>query len=146
MLLVSHARLAPLVFVLLPACASQPPARPTEAKAKGDTALIPLSYQVSRAGTEGQPHVVLEGRLDADPRRVFEVTQHAAKTAEKEELLVRAHPRDDGSVDVEVRYKEVTSDGAHFDWGPIVHVRRGGEAVADIRGTDGTHMVKFAIP
>jgi hypothetical protein len=140
-------RIVPAVVASLfaGACARPPAAavaEPAKAPAK-DLPTIGLSYEVTRGGDAND--VVLSGHTDAEAHRATEVVQHAAKGAEKEELKLRPRPREDGAFLVEMRYAEVTPDGGHIAWEPVVLVKRGAAATADVTGPGWTRSVKVKV-
>ena len=120
--------------------APEPPHKPAAA---GEAPTLGLAYELTRQG-DGTG-VVMAGRSEAGPYNVLEVQQHAAKTGEKEELRLKLRPRDDGSVLVEVRYAEVSADGGHIAWEPLVHVARGTPAVAEIQGAGWSRAIRVRI-
>ena len=107
--------------------AGEPP-RP----APSELPTIAVTYEVTRSGSSDG--VILAGHADAEPRHTIAVAQQAGRTPEKQELKLVANPRADGTVVVEVRYAEVSAEGAHISWEPTVHVTRGIDAVAEIKG------------
>ncbi len=132
----------PLVFA---ACApSAQLARPSDPpKGPPELATIPVAYEVSRGGAGAD--VILAGHTDAEPRRTIGVEQQAGTSREKQELRLRAEPRRDGSFIVEVRYSEVSAEGTHIMWEPMVHVTRGTPAVAEIKGAGWSRAVRLQI-
>ena len=131
--------------LVLSACApgAQLP-RPAEPpKGPPDPQTIPVTYEVSRGGDADT--IILSGRADAEPRRTIGVEQQAGTSREKQELKMRAEPRKDGTFVVDVEYSEVSADGMHIRWEPIVHVTRGTTAVAEIKGAGWSRAVRLRI-
>jgi hypothetical protein len=74
-------------------------------------ANVALEYEVTRKGEDNG--VILSGRTSIDARHEATI-EHNAR--DHEELRFAAHERNDGTFDVEMKYREVAPDGSNIKW------------------------------
>ena len=113
------------------ACARVPPAE----SPKPEPAAFAIDYRVLRENDA----VVLAGHTDLLAHRDGELT--AARPAGRAQIDVEPSPREDGSVVMAVRYREVTPDGATLEWKPLVRVARGSSARVTASGEGWTRAI-----
>jgi hypothetical protein len=103
---------------------------------------LALSYRV----LDGE-NVVLKGRSQVDgrtPTNGMRVDTLAAHTTAREELELDTQPRDDGTMVVQMRYQEVSEQGAKIDWKPSVRVARGVTARAAVGGVGWGRLIEVS--
>jgi len=105
-----------------------------------EPASVALQYEVTRKGEDNG--VVLSGRTSIDARHEAAI-EHNAR--DREELRFAAHERNDGSFDVEMKYREIAPDGTSITWQPVLRVARGGTATADIAGAGWSRGVRVKV-
>jgi hypothetical protein len=122
-------------------CAHPAAAAPVvTAKDTREPASVSLEYEVARKGDEGG--VLLRGRTSIDGRHEARVERRAR---DREEIRFAARERNDGSFDVEMKYREVTPDGVDVMWEPVLHVARGTTATADVAGSGWARTVSLKV-
>jgi hypothetical protein len=121
------------------ACARPAAMRPPVAeKDAHEPASVALEYEVTRKGDADA--VVLHGRTSVDGRHEAFV-EHNSR--DREELRFAARERNDGSFDVEMKYRESTPDGTTIRWEPVLRVARGGTVNADVAGAGWSRQVQL---
>jgi hypothetical protein len=117
--------------------AAAPLASPRDAH---EPASVAIEYEVSRKGdSEG---TLLRGRTSIDGRHEAAI-EHSAR--DREELRFAARERNDGSFDVEMKYRESGPDGTNILWEPVLHVARGATVNADVAGAGWSRAVSVRL-
>jgi hypothetical protein len=134
----------PLAAVAFAASACAHPAStappPQSAKDAREPASVAIEYEVTRKGAD--EGVVLRGRTTVDGRHEPGVEHNAH---DREELRFATRERNDGSFDLEMKYRETTPDGTTIRWEPVLRVARGGTANADVSGAGWSREVRVKV-
>jgi hypothetical protein len=121
-------------------CTRGAAAAPASAKDAREPASVAIEYEVARKGDDNA--VLLRGRTSIDARHEAGVEHHAR---DREDLRFAARERNDGSFDVEMRYRESTPDGTDIRWEPVLRVARGTTASADVAGNGWARTVSVKV-
>jgi hypothetical protein len=89
--------------------------------------------------------VILSERSQGDPHNSVRVEATTAHGAARETFDVDAHPRDDGTVYVQMRYEETSDDGAKIDWRPAVRMAHGVTARAAVAGAAWGRRIEISV-
>jgi hypothetical protein len=133
-----------LVGLALPllACARSPASPPAvPAQSEVEPAPLAVAYRVLRAG-DGDG-VVLSGHTQVNSHRGTGIQTIAAHSSAAEELELNAYTRGDGTVLVEVKYKETTPEGGKLQWQPSVRLARGAPARAEVAGAGWSRAIEL---
>jgi hypothetical protein len=113
---------------------------PTTAKDAREPASVAIEYEVTRKG-EGDGGA-LHGRTSVDARHE-PCVEHRLRG--REELCFETRERNDGSFDVQVKYREDVPDGTSIHWEPLLRVARGGTVIADVSGAGWSREVRLKV-
>ena len=140
---------APLFAVTAAACAPAmaappPPSAPPScaSRASPPPAPVALAYELARRG-DGDG-VLLGGRTVVDVHHEHAIEQ-TAQSPRVIELRMHARPRDDGTLFVDVDYKERSADGIQIEWSPTLLVARGAPTTADVSGAGWGRSLRLTV-
>jgi hypothetical protein len=116
------------------ACAktAAPPAASAGSSPPPNAPPVSVAYRVARSGDGAG--VVLSGRTQVNAHRATAVKTLAAHSSAGEQLELAVLPREDGTLLVEVKYDEVSPEGARLRWEPSLRLARGTPGRAEVVG------------